>query len=112
MPTKEHAVGTAAILDVFFHLPRSFLEKGVFFRTLGTVNELVMLGILARINVSYINDADQDSSKWVITDVYNANTLGILNDPIYEGKSIIVLFHSINHVGSGANHYKAIYMVQ
>ena len=78
----------------------------------GTVNELVMLGILARINVSYINAADTDPSKWVITDVYNANTLGIPNDPIYEGKSLIVLFNSINHCGSGANHYDAIYMVQ
>ena len=46
-----------------------------------------MLGILARINVSYINAADKDPSKWVITDVYNANTLGISNDPIYERKS-------------------------
>ena len=42
----------------------------------GTVNELVMLGILAGINVSYINAADTDPSKWVITDVYDANTLG------------------------------------
>ena len=43
----------------------------------GTVNELVMLSILARINVSYINAADTDPSKWVIADVYNANTLSI-----------------------------------
>ena len=78
----------------------------------GTVNELVMLGILAHINVSYINAADTDSSKWVITDVYTANTLAIPNDLIYEGKSLIVLFHSINNCGSGANHYDAIYMVQ
>ena len=78
----------------------------------GTVNELVMLAILARINVSYINAADSDPSKWVITDVYNANTIDIPNDPIYKGKSLIVLFHSINHCGSGANHYDAIYMVQ
>ena len=35
--------------------------------TWGTVNELIMLGILARINVSYVNAADQDPSKWVIT---------------------------------------------
>ena len=33
-----------------------------------TVNELVMLGIIARINVSYINVADKDPSIWVITD--------------------------------------------
>ena len=43
----------------------------------GTVNELIMLGILACINVSYINATDIDPSKWVITDVYDANTLGI-----------------------------------
>ena len=35
----------------------------------GTVNELLMLGILVRINISYINAADKDPSKWTITDV-------------------------------------------
>ena len=44
--------------------------------------------------------------------VYPEYTLGIPNDPIYEGKSLIVLFHSITHCGSGVNHYDAIYMVQ
>ena len=58
----------------------------------GTVDELIMLGILARINVSYINAADKEPSIWVITDVNNENTLGIPNDPIYAGKSLIVLF--------------------
>ena len=77
-----------------------------------TVNELIMFGILARINVSYVNAADQDPSKWVITDVYNENTLGISNDPIFEGKSLIVLFHSINISGPSANHYDAIYNFQ
>ena len=33
----------------------------------GTVNELIILGILARINVSYINACDTDPSRWVIT---------------------------------------------
>ena len=39
----------------------------------GTVNELIMLGILARINVSYVNATDKDPSKWVVTDVYTEN---------------------------------------
>ena len=77
--------------------------------TWGTLNELIMLGILARIHVSYINAGDPDPSKWVITDVYDETTFGIPNDPIYEGKSLYVLFHSINHSGSGANHYDAVY---
>ena len=34
--------------------------------TWGTLNELIMLGILARIHVSYINSGDPDPSKWVI----------------------------------------------
>ena len=75
----------------------------------GTVNELVMLGILAGINVSYINAADTDPIKWVITDVYNANTLGIPSDPIYGGRHLIVLFHSINFSGSCCNHYDVLY---
>ena len=56
----------------------------------GIVNELVMLGILARNNVSYINAAEKDPSKWIITDVYIENTLGIPNDPIYKGIPFIV----------------------
>ena len=78
----------------------------------GTVNELVMLGILARIDVSYINAADKDSSIWVITDVCNENTLGIPNDIIYAGKSLIVLFHCINRSEPFANHYDAVYKLQ
>ena len=77
----------------------------------GTVNELIMFGILAGINVSYINTADTDPSKWVITDVYNANTLGIPSDPIYGGRHLIMLFHSINFSGSCCNHYDALYPV-
>ena len=77
--------------------------------TWGTVNEQIMLGILARINVCYLNAADNDPTKWVITEVYNENTLGIPNDPIYEGKSLMVLFHSINFSGPSANHYDALY---
>ena len=75
----------------------------------GTVNELVMLGILARINVSYINAIDKDPSRWVITDVYNENTLGIPSNQIFHSKSLIVLFHSINFSCPSANHYDAIY---
>ena len=60
---------------------------------MGTVNELIILGILARINVCYKNAADIDPSKWVITEVYNEYTLGIPNDPIYETK----LSMRINH---------------
>ena len=78
----------------------------------GTVNELIMLGILACINVSYINATDINPSKWVITDVYDANTLGIPNDPIFGNKSLVVLFHSINFSGLSANHYDAIYKFQ
>ena len=74
-----------------------------------TLNELIMLGILARIHVSYINAGDPDPSKWVNTDVYDETTFGIPNDPIYEGNSLYVLFHSINHSGSGTNHYDAVY---
>ena len=77
----------------------------------GTVNELVMLGILAGINVSYINAADIDPTKWVITDVYNSNTLGKPSDPIYGGRHLVVLFHSINFSGSCCNHYDALYPI-
>ena len=67
----------------------------------GTVNELVMLGILARINVSYINATDKDPSRWVNTDVlYNEHTLGIPSNQIFHSKSLIVLFDSINFSGS------------
>ena len=69
-----------------------------------------MLGILARINVNYVNAADKDPSKWVITDVYDENTLGIPNYPIFEGKLMIVLFHNINFSGSRANHYDPVYV--
>ena len=41
-----------------------------------------------------------------------ASTLGIPNDPIFGGKSLIVLFHSINFSGPSANHYDAIYRLQ
>ena len=64
-----------------------------------------MFGILARINVSYINAADPDPSKWATTDVYNEVTLGIPNYPIFDAKSLIVLFHSINFSELCANHY-------
>ena len=77
----------------------------------GTVNELVMLGMLAHINVSYINAADKDPSRWVITDVYTENTIGIPSNQIFCGKSLIVLFHSINFSGPSANHYDALYRV-
>ena len=62
-----------------------------------------MLGILASINT-----ADTDPTKWVITDVYNVNTLGIYSDPIYGGRHLTVLFHSINFSGSCCNHYDAL----
>ena len=39
--------------------------------TWGTVNELIMLGILARINVSYINAMTTSPSQWAITGVYS-----------------------------------------
>ena len=77
----------------------------------GTVNEIVMFGILAGINVSYINAADTDPIKWVITDVYTENTIGIPSNPIYGGRHLIVLFHSINFSGSCCNHYDALYTV-
>ena len=77
----------------------------------GTVNELIMLGILAGIIVSYINAADTDPTKWVTTDVYNANTLGIPSDPIYGGRHLIVLFNSINFYEACCNHYDALYPV-
>ena len=80
--------------------------------TWGSVNELIILGILARINVSYINATNQDPSKWVITDVYSGHTLGIPNDPIFEGKYLVVLFHSIGFSGPSANHYDAVYKLQ
>ena len=44
--------------------------------------------------------------------MYNASTLGIPNDPIFGGESLIVLFHSINFSGPSANHYDAIYRLQ
>ena len=50
--------------------------------TWDTVKELIMLGILASINVSYLNAAKPDPSKWVVTEIYNGNTLGISNDSI------------------------------
>ena len=80
--------------------------------TWGGVDELIMLGMLAQINVSLIDASNTDPSNWVITEVYNEASFGILNDPIFEGKSLIVLFHSINYSGSGSNHYDAIYKFQ
>ena len=77
--------------------------------TWGTVNELIMLGMLARINVSFINAVNPSPSEWAITDVYNDNTLSVSNDPIYENKTLSVLFHSIGCSGPSANHYDAIY---
>ena len=77
----------------------------------GTVNELVMFGILAGINVSYINAADTDPTNRVITDVYNANTLGIPSERIFMGRHLIVLFHNINLSGYCCNHYYALYQV-
>ena len=35
------------------------------------MNEQIMLGILARINVCYLNAGDNDPTKWVVTEVYN-----------------------------------------
>ena len=54
--------------------------------TWGTVNELIMLGMLARINVSFINAVNPSPSEWAITDVYSDNTLSMSNDSVYEGK--------------------------
>ena len=79
--------------------------------TWGTLNELIMFGILARIHVSYVNAGDPNPSKWAITEIYDENTFSIPNDPIYEGKSLTVLFHSINFSGPSCNHYDAIYDV-
>ena len=59
----------------------------------GTVNKLVMLEILAGINVSYINAADTDPIKWVVTDVYTENTIGIPSDPIYGGSARLTMRH-------------------
>ena len=77
--------------------------------TWGTVNELIMLGMLARINVSFINAVNPSPSEWAITDVYSDNTLSMSNDSVYEGKTLSVLFHSIGCSGPSANHYDAIY---
>ena len=77
----------------------------------GTVNELVKLVILAGINVSYINAADKDLSKWVIIDVYTENTIGVPSNQIFCGKSLIGLFYSTNFSGPSANHYVALYRV-
>ena len=35
-------------------------------------------------------------------------TLETPNDPIYEDKSLVVLFHSINFSGPTANHFDAV----
>ena len=74
----------------------------------GTVNELVILSILAGVNVSFINVAYTNPIKWVITDVYNANTLRIPSHPIYGGRHLIMLFHSVNFSGSCCNHYEVL----
>ena len=58
----------------------------------GTVNELIMLGMLSNINVSYMNAADKDQSKLVITDVYTENTLDITSNLIFDAKSFIGYF--------------------
>ena len=76
---------------------------------MSTVNELIMLGMLARINASFINAVNLSPSEWAITDVYSDNTLSMSNDSIYEGKTLSVLFHSIGCSGPSANHYDAIY---
>ena len=49
--------------------------------------------------------------KWVITDVYTENTIGIPSDLIYGGRHLIVLFHCINFSESCCNHYDALYTV-
>ena len=67
-----------------------------------------MFGILAGINVNYINAVDTDTFKWLITNIYDDNALGVLSDPIYGGKHLIMLFHSINFSGSCCNHYDAL----
>ena len=41
--------------------------------------------------------------------VYNGATFSVSNDPIYQGTSLLVLFHSINHYESCSNHYDAAY---
>ena len=75
----------------------------------GAVNELIMLGMLAHINVSYVNADNSNELEWVITDVFRESNFGIPNDPIFEGRTLYVLFHSINCSGSSGNHFDALY---
>ena len=60
--------------------------------TWGGVDELIMLAMLPQINVSLIDASNTDPSKWVITEVCNEASFGILNDPFFGGKSLMVLF--------------------
>ena len=59
---------------------------------LAIVNELIILGILARIAVKYVNTADKNPLKWVITDVYDKNKLVILNDLILKVNNLLNYF--------------------
>ena len=59
---------------------------------LGIVNELIILGILARIAVKYVNTANKNPLKWVITDVYDKNKLVILNDLILKVNNLLNYF--------------------
>ena len=67
-----------------------------------------MLGILARVNVSYLNADDLDPTRGLITEVYHRNTLDIDNDPIFEGRTLLLLNHSIDYSGSCGYHYYAL----
>ena len=42
--------------------------------TWGSINELIMFGILARVNVSYLNATDPDPNKWMFIDVYKESS--------------------------------------
>ena len=79
--------------------------------TWGTINELVMFGILAGINVSYVCATDTDPTKWALINVYNSNSLHLPMNPLFQDKCLVLLFHSLNFSGPAAHHYDAIYTI-
>ena len=79
--------------------------------TWGTINELIMFGILAGVNVSYVNATDHNPTKWAFIDVYKQSSLDLPMNPLFQGKSLVLLFHSVNFSGPDGHHYDPLYLV-
>ncbi len=68
-----------------------------------------MLGILAGVNVSYVNATDSNPTKWVFIDVYKESSLHLPMNNIFQNKHLVLLFHSLNFSGAEGHHYDPLY---